>query len=107
MIFGIHFHRLTTAKWLASEVLKILQSGGLASVLLSTSRQDPASTRLSVTQEHLVGVVCRLPDVLANRLGRYLKEGLLPKPYFKSLGEGVCGCLEGVHKDFKGKHICV
>lgn len=99
---SLPFCRLATAKWLATEVLKILQAGGLSSILLSTSREDPASTRLSLVQEHLVGVVCRLPDVLANRLGRSVKDGLLPKPYFRCLGEGILACLEGIRRDFKG-----
>ncbi len=96
------FSRLVTAKWLASEVLKIIECGGLSSILLSASGEDPASTQLTHAQEHLVGVVCRLPDVLANRLGRYTKEGLLPRQYFKRLGEGLLGCLEGIRKLFKG-----
>ncbi len=95
--------RLPTAKWLASEVLKLLQSGILPSLLLSESKSDPASSRLSLRQEELVGVVCRLPDVLANRLGQQLKEALFPKPYFELLGVGVAQCLESIHKNFKGK----
>jgi hypothetical protein len=87
---------------LASEVLKILQSGVFPSILLSSCKEDPGSTRLSVAQENLVGVVCRLPDVLANRLGRSLKDSLLPKSYFQCLGEGLVTCLEGIRKDFKG-----
>lgn len=99
------FCSLATAKWLASEVLKIVQSGGLGSILLTRSREDPAATRLSLQQQHLVGVVCRLPDVLANRLGRALKEGLLPKPYFGCVGEGVLRCLEGLRRDCKGEYV--
>lgn len=91
------------AKWLAHEVLTIIESRGFATILSSMSSCDPASVSLSVLQEHLVGVVCRLPDVLANRLGRQLKEGLFPKPYFRRLGEGLVQCLENIHnKNFKG-----
>ena len=86
----------------------LLKSGVLSSLLLSESKGDPASSRLSPRQEELVGVVCRLPDVLANRLGRQLKQSLFPKPYFGLLGEGVAHCLEDIHKDFKGrKFLCM
>ena len=94
--------RLPVAKWLSSEVLKLLKSGAFASLLLSMSRRDPASSRLSPIHEHLVGVVCRLPDVLANRLGRQLKEGLFPAPYFRQLGRDLLECLESIHVKWKG-----
>ena len=71
--------------------------------------QNAGSTnpaQVNTQQEHLVKVLCRLPDVLANRLGRYLKEGLLPKPYFRSIGKDIFRCLESIRKQFKGIGVC-
>lgn len=95
--------RLPTAKWLANEVRKLLQNeDGLTSILVSNSiNSDP--NQLSPLQEHLVGVVCRLPDVLANRLGRQLKADLLPMAYFKRLGECLVGCLQHLYEKFEGR----
>ncbi len=100
--------RLTTAKWLCNEVLSILQSGSVGSILaaqakLSASTSDGAKPRLSSQQQQLISAICRLPDVMANRVGRQLKEPLLPVPYFKSLGRSFRDSLVTVHSHHKGE----
>ncbi len=64
----------------------------------TTSHPPP----LTPSQEGLVGVLCRLPDVLANRMGRELPPALLPPQYFSAIGRGLMGCLHQVYKALKG-----
>lgn len=48
-------------------------------------------------------MLCRLPDVLSNRMGRELPMSLLPYHYFSALGHGLTECLQQVYRALKGK----
>ena len=93
--------RLPVARWLANEVADLLASDDLTSDLFIECSSNP-SPRLSPAQEQLVGVVCRLPDLLANRLGRSLPAMLLPAEYFRLVGGALYKCLERVYTSIKG-----
>lgn len=75
--------------------------GELCQVLYGECRRDP-SHGLTYRQEQLVGVVCRLPDLLANRMGHQLHHSLLPREYFTALGRSMLACLEQVHRALRG-----
>lgn len=94
-------YRLPVARWLANEVADLLASDDLTSDLFTQCSSNP-SPRLSPAQEQLVGVVCRLPDLLANRLGRSLPVTLLPTKYFQLVGGALYKCLERVYTSIKG-----
>ena len=61
------------------------------------------SPLLSPAQEQLLSALTRLPDCLANQLGRSLPASLLPQPFFSALGTGMLGCLRRLHSDLRGK----
>ena len=82
-----------TAKWLSHEVLELLSSGGLT-ILFNSQVRDTNTLHLSPAQEQLVGVVCRLPDCLANRLGRQLSRSLFPQQYFERVGNAIIEYLK-------------
>ena len=94
-------YRLPVARWLANEVADLLASDDLTSDLFTQCSSNP-SPRLSPAQEQLVGVICRLPDLLANRLGRSLPVTLLPTKYFQLVGGALYKCLERVYTSIKG-----
>ena len=96
---------MPVARWLANEVADLLVSNSLTSDLFTQCSSNP-SPRLSPAQEQLVGVICRLPDLLANRLGRSLQATLLPAEYFRLVGGAVYNCLERVYTGIKGA-ICI
>lgn len=89
-------------RWLAEKVLRLLSSGSLVKVMVAECR-EVSGARLTAQQEHLVGVLCRLPDVLSNRLSQHLDPGLLPQPYFSQLGADVFACLQQVHSILRGR----
>ena len=89
-------------QWLAGKVLHRLSSGRLVEVMVAECR-EVSGARLTAQQEHLVGVLCRLPDVLSNCLWQHLDPGLLPRPYFSQLGADVFLCLQQVHSILRGK----
>lgn len=93
--------RLQSARWLCSEVQDMLSRDELCQVLFNECRRDPAHS-LTSQQEQLVGVVCRLPDLLANKMGRQLHPSLLPRGYFAALGRSMVACLERVHTALRG-----
>lgn len=90
---ALNLFRVPVAKWLSHEVLELLSSGGLT-VLFNSQVQGTVSHHLNPFQEQLVGVVCRLPDCLANRLGRQLSRHLLPQQYFERVGNATVECLK-------------
>lgn len=96
--------RTPVARWLANEVADLLISDSLTADLLAQCSSNP-SPRLSPIQEQLVGVICRLPDLLANRLGRSLPAVLLPAEYFKLVGRALYNCLGRVYASIKGMII--
>ena len=79
----------------------MISSDQLCQVLYEECRRDP-SHGLTSWQEQLVGVVCRLPDLLANRMGHQLHHSLLPRKYFAALSRSVLVCLEKVHGALQG-----
>lgn len=89
-------------QWLAGKVLHLLSSGRLVEVMVAECR-EVSGARLTAQQEHLVGVLCRLPDVLSNCLRQHLDPGLLPRPYFSQLGADVFSCLQQVHSILRGR----
>ena len=88
-------------RWLAEKVLRLLSSGRLVEVMVAECR-EVSGARLTAQQEYLVGVLCRLPDVLSNCLRQHLDPGLLPQPYFSQLGANVFTCLQQVHSILRG-----
>ena len=102
----VHVYRTPVARWLANEVVDLLTADSLTSDLFTQCSNIP-SPRLSPTQEQLVGVVCRLPDLLANRLGRSLPDTLLPVTYFKLVGRVLWECLKQVYATIKGTYMYV
>jgi len=91
-------------QWLAGEVLHLLSGGKLVEVMLTQCRDvHVGDARLTAQQEQLVGILCRLPDVLSNRLQQYLDPSLLPQPYFSQLGMDVFSCLQRVHNILRGR----
>ena len=94
----------SVAKWISNEVLQIITSNGLTTVLVNECKEH-VSARLHPTQEHLIGVVCRLPDVLSNSLSRQLTPSLWPGAYFMRVGKSLCECLQQVHSALRGKCI--
>lgn len=94
--------RIPVARWLANQVSDVLTSGSLTSDLFAKCSSNP-SPRLTPAQDHLVGVVCHLPDLLANRLGHSLPTSLMPAAYFRLISQSLCKCLEEVHVSIKGE----
>ena len=91
-------------QWLAGEVLHLLSGGKLVEVMLTQCRDvRVGDARLTAQQEQLVGILCRLPDMLSNRLQQYLDPSLLPQPYFSQLGMDVFSCLQRVHNILRGR----
>lgn len=89
------------ARWLANEVSHLLKSGSLASALFAEC-SGYSTSHLTPAQDQLVGVICHLPDLLANRLGRSLPALLVPPAYFKQVGMSLYNCLERVYAAIKG-----
>ncbi len=98
------WYRLSAALWLSTEVQALLTSGRLTALF----RDELSPAPLSADLEQLVGVVCRLPDTLSNRLGRQLSPSLLPPQYFKMVGLSIADCLKDVAATSKCKynHFC-
>ena len=91
-------------QWLAGEVLHLLSDGKLVEVLVAQCREvRVGDARLTAQQDQLVGVLCRLPDVLSNQLQQCLDPALLPQPYFSRLGMDVFSCLQRVHCILRGR----
>lgn len=89
-------------QWLAGKVLHLLSSGRLVEVMVAECR-EVSGARLTAQQEHLVGILCRLPDILSNCLRQHLDPRLLPWPYFSQLGADVFSCLQQVHSILRGR----
>ena len=97
---NVLFHRVATARWLARETEAILNESTLGSVLYEECCTPSAS--LSPAQEQLLCALTRLPDCLANQLGRTLPSFLQPLCLFSSLGRALLGCLHRVYTDLQG-----
>lgn len=94
--------RAPVAKWLANEVSAVISSECLTSDLLAECSFNPSSC-LTPLQNQIVGVVCRLPDLLTNRLGHSLPSSLMPPAYFKLIGSCLFNCLESIYTSIKGE----
>ena len=91
--------------WLEKEAKHVVSTGALADLLWEQCVENITANSLSAAQEHLVGCVCKLPDVVAGRMGREVSLDLLPRAFFSRLATCVYCCLEKVHSSLKGKFI--
>ena len=96
----IYYCRLPAAVWLSQEVQALISSGRLTSLLTAELGSSP----LTPEQDQLVGYLCRLPDSLANRLGRQIPSSLLPPQFFKSMGESIADCLKNISAKSASKY---
>ena len=91
--------------WLEKEAKHVVSSGALADLLWEQCTEDVTANTLSAVQEHLVGFVCKLPDIVAGRMGRETSRCLLPQAFFSRLATCVYHCLEKLHSSLKGRFI--
>ena len=103
--FEICLFSTPAAAWLEKEAKEVVSTGALADLLWEQCTEDVAANALSPTQERLVGCVCKLPDVVAGRMGREVSPNLLPRAFFSRLATCVHHCLEKLHLSLKGKSI--
>lgn len=95
-------HSFPAAVWLEKEARHVVNIGALSDLLWEQCKEDISANTLSATQEHLVGYVCKLPDVIASRMGREVSSDLLPQTFFSRLATCVYHCLERLHSELGG-----